>query len=382
MYDLTKIELKFLTETTQRIENVDDSDYFGDAYRDYISNSMLKLINPEEGGAPTKFIEGFSATKSSALELGSAVHQMILEKEKFFLEEIDRPSGKVGPIADSIHQFLEEGMSEADAVKQACVDHEYYKSSLTQKRMDDVLAKSKDYLDFLKVQTSQPGTIILSAAQKEKLYGCLASVKNNRLIMDLLIPDPVDGFGNDIDVQTFNEDVMTMDFEAEFPEDDPDGLGFDSTISKFRIKAKIDNWTVDHTNKILTLNDLKTTGKPLNMFGGSRYMTVNAKGEEYEVFNKGSFHNYHYHRQMAMYGFILKQYAIKQFEFDDTWTLKINMLVVETNKPYMSHAFSVGTKWLGIGYYEFISLLKRVAYHKEFGFDKFVEMDFNKVSVI
>ena len=387
MYDLTKIELKFLTDTTQRIENVDDKDYFGEAYKDFISNSMLKLINPEEGGAPTKFLEGFSSTKSSALELGSAVHQMILEKEKFFLNEVDKPSGKVGPIADTIHQLVEEGVDLEAAVKQACVEHEYYKSSLTQKRLDDVLEKSREYLDFLKQQSSEPGSIVLSALQKDKLYGCLESTKGNKLIMGLLNPpttgiDEETGLEYDIDVQTFNEDVMTMEYEATFPDEDPDDVVSECVTTKFKIKAKIDNWTVDHTNKIVTLNDLKTTGKPLNSFGGTRYKTVNAEGNEYEVFKKGSFHEYHYHRQMGMYGFILKQYAIKQFGFDDTWTLKVNMLVVETNKPYMSHAFTVGTKWLTIGYYEFLSLLKRVSYHKEYGFDKFIEMDFEKLTEI
>lgn len=385
MYDLSKVELKFLTDTVERIENVDDADYFGTAYKDFISNSKLKLINPEEGGSPVKFLEGFGGTKSSALELGSAVHQMILEKEKFFLEEIDKPSGKIGLIIDSMHRLTtEEGIEEAKALHAACIEQDYYKSSLTQNRMDGVLEKGRDYLHFLQVQTSEPGMIVLSAQQKEKLYGCLESVKANKLVMDLLIP-PVeiiseDGSIVEIDVDSFSEDVIIMNFTATLPSLDPDDI-LDDVID-LKLKAKIDSWSIDHTNKVLTLNDLKTTGKPLNAFGGQKYKMLNADGNEYEVFKKGSFHDYHYYRQMAMYGFILKQYAIKEYGFDETWTLKVNMLVVETNKPYMSHAFSVGTKWLSIGYYEFCNLLKRVAYHELHGFDKFIEMDFDKVTEI
>lgn len=376
MYDLSKIELKFLTETTKRIENVSDDDYFGDAYRDYISNSMLKLINPEEGGAPTRFLEGFTSSPSSALELGSAVHQLILEKDKHFLSPVDKPSGKVGLICDSYHVFKQiEGYTPEQALLAACEEHDYYKGKLTEKKLEDVLLKGEEYLAFLDEKSTNSGVIVLTDLQKEKLNGCLESVKNNSLLLDLLTPS------KDRNIESYNEDVMTMDFVATIPTEFDADI-FDDDVINLRMKAKIDNWSIDFDNKILTLNDLKTTGKPLNTFPGIAYQTTGMDGQVYTNFQKGSFQNYHYHRQMAMYAFILKNYAIQEYGIDDSWKLKINMLVVETNKPYMSHAFGVGSKWIKTGYYEFINLLKRVAYHKMNGFDRFVEMNFNEVTEI
>lgn len=378
MYDLNQIDITFKPETVKRIENVDDSDYFGAEYRDYVSNSMLKLINPDEGGAPTRFLEGFVSAPSSALELGSAVHQMILEKDKHFLSPVDKPSGKVGLICDTYHIFKTiDGMTEREALVAACEEHDYYKGKMTEKKYEDLILKGTEYLEFLETKSSTPGVIVLTEAQKEKLYGCLESTKNNKIIMDLLLPSKQDDIGLPINVVSYNEDVMTMEFVATIP----DETGLDDVLD-LKIKAKIDNWSIDFDNKILTLNDLKTTGKPLNTFPGITFQAHNMQGEPYNVFQRGSFQTYHYYRQMAMYAFILKTYAKQTFDIDESWTLRINMLVVETNKPYLSHVFGVGTKWIKQGYYEFISLLKRVAFHKLKGFDTFVEMNLNEITEI
>ena len=77
MIDLKKVvRLKPLTETIQ-VKDISDAVYFSSAYSDYISNSRLKLINPEENGTPSKFFEGLNNNKiySDALIFGSAVHE-------------------------------------------------------------------------------------------------------------------------------------------------------------------------------------------------------------------------------------------------------------------------------------------------------------------
>jgi len=389
LYDLSKIQIEFLLDTVKRLEEIPDEEYFGPAYRDYISNSQLKLINPEEGGAPTRFLEGFSSdTKSSALELGSAVHQMILEKDKYFLSPVDKPSGKVGAICDRYHKYLTTSdISEYDCLVQACEDEDYYKGKMTQKKYDDVLIKGQEYLEFLKTQDKNPGVIILTEQQKEKLDGCLKSVKTNKLLMDLLFPPNFveDDFSNKelIDILSFHEDVMIMDFKASIPSEEFDDPLFNEII-ELKLKSKIDNWSINFTHKIVTLNDLKTTGKPLNTFPGITSQRTDVNGDTYTVFEKGSFQNYHYYRQFAMYLFILKKYVESAYGsiIDDTWKFNVNVIVVETNKPYLSHAFKIGNKWIKTGYDEFINLLKRVSYHKLRGFDKFVEMDFKTVTEI
>jgi hypothetical protein len=41
-----------------RLLKIDDATYFGPEYKDYISNSKLKLINPDEGGSREKYEQG------------------------------------------------------------------------------------------------------------------------------------------------------------------------------------------------------------------------------------------------------------------------------------------------------------------------------------
>lgn len=46
-----EIQIVPLLDTLQ-ILDISDEEYFGEKYREYISNSRLKLIDPEEGGSP------------------------------------------------------------------------------------------------------------------------------------------------------------------------------------------------------------------------------------------------------------------------------------------------------------------------------------------
>ncbi len=382
MFDLNKVQIEFLQDTAQRKADVSDSDYFGEEYKSYISNSLLKLISPDEGGAPSKFLSGFkSEGKSPALELGTAVHQMILEKDKYFISEVQKPSGKVGPIIETYHDLVTlEKLEEDKAIYAACIAHDYYKDKLTAAKIEKVLESGAEYLEFLRAQVDNPGCIVLTQAMREKFQGAYDSVTKNSLIMDLLQPKSEDQLGLPLKVDVYNEDVMTMDFNATIV-NDPDNDFFNDNIT-LSMKAKIDNWTIDYDNKILTLNDLKTTGKPINQFAGYTFENVNYNGEAYQTRVRGSFEEYHYYRQMAMYAFILKNYASKVYGFDETWKFKINMLVVETNAPFICHVFSVGNSWITKGYHEFISLLKRVAYHKINGFDKFIELDLTEITEI
>jgi len=371
MYNLNQIKLKYRTETTTRLDNVSDADYFGPKYKDYVSNSLLKLINPEEGGSPTKFLTGYTGgMNGAALELGSAVHQMILEKGKYYVNDVEKPAGKVAQVMESYHRLLSEEYSPDKAILLACKECDYYTSNLTQKRIDNVLEAGKVYLEHLKAVSECIGCITLTSEQNVKLNACLKSVTENQLIMKLLEPG----------CPSYNEDVMTMQVQASMDSPNPDK--FDDEVIVFSLKAKIDNWSVDVENKILTLNDLKTTGASIATFAGTTFEVGGLDGNVYTKRAEGSFQKFHYYRQMAMYAFILKSYAEHEYGFDDSWTFNVNMLVVETNAPYLSHVFAVGPQWLSKGDFEFTTLLKRLAFHKVHGFDTFTDINLKTITSI
>lgn len=373
MYDLNQIKLNFRKETTERLENISDEAYFGEEYREYISNSSLKLINPDEGGSPTKFLVGNkSSGNNTAFELGTAVHRLILEKDKYYVNDVVKPDGKGGIVIESYFNLLKQGVDADEAIRTACEMNDYYTKSLTQARIDKLLEAGKPYLEHLQEEANCESCITLSSEMKDKLDSCLVSVSENKLIQDLLYP----GEG----VKTFNEDVIIMKVNATMVSPDP--LSFeDATIEMF-IKGKIDNWSVDVENKILTLNDLKSTGGSIASFGGVLFETAGLNGDLYVKRTEGSFQKFRYYRQMAMYAFMLQSHAEEVYGFDDTWTFRVNMLVVETSAPYLSHVFQVSTPWLLKGKHEFQSLLKRIAYHRVNGFDKFTDVDLNKITTL
>ena len=58
--DLNKCKIEFLLETVC-IKNISDEEYFSNDYKEYVSNSKLKLINPDEGGYPMLFKNGIKS---------------------------------------------------------------------------------------------------------------------------------------------------------------------------------------------------------------------------------------------------------------------------------------------------------------------------------
>lgn len=48
-----------------RLLDISDEEYFGSGYKNYISNSRLKLMNPEQGGSPELYKLGLGSTECS-----------------------------------------------------------------------------------------------------------------------------------------------------------------------------------------------------------------------------------------------------------------------------------------------------------------------------
>ena len=126
------IKLTVLEDSIEFLD-IDDSEYFSSKYADYISNSKLSLINPAQGGSIEKYETGFAGgSYSSALEFGSAVHELILQPESFYLEEgISKPTAKLGATVDAVFSFRKKGYSIIKSIRMASDKVDYYKGKLT-----------------------------------------------------------------------------------------------------------------------------------------------------------------------------------------------------------------------------------------------------------
>jgi len=352
------IELIPVLESVERIK-MEDPEYFA---LEAISNSKLALINPDQGGSPQKFFREQKSSESNALELGSAIHALLLEKDKNYLSEFEKPGGKVSLLIKTAYTLStreSNPLTYDDALTVACKTHDYYSTCLTEARLKALKEKGAAYLDFLK-EDSKPGMVVLTADQRDKCLKCVGSVKANPHAFALLYPETSEN------VISFDEDVILMDIIARFT----NGLEKEEIVMP--IKGKIDNWSIDLDTNTIIMNDLKSTGSPIQSFPGRWQEDKYKEGEQ--IFIEGSYQKYHYNRQLAFYMAMLVAYCNKVYG-EREWNLQINIVAVETIYPFRCQVFRIGQHSLQKGMKEYNDLVKRVAYHTKNTFYKIPELE-------
>lgn len=106
---------------------ISDEEYFSSKYKNYISNSKLKLIDNEEGGSPEKYKNGLKSSFNPSFLLGSCVHQLVLQQEEFILHpKCEKASAKQGYCIDFIKKYRKQGLSIRDSIDKARVAADYY----------------------------------------------------------------------------------------------------------------------------------------------------------------------------------------------------------------------------------------------------------------
>jgi hypothetical protein len=327
------IKLEPILDSIEYIE-MDDATYFSKEYSDYISNSKLALINPEQGGSPEKYLEGLSGAYSDSLTLGSAVHELILQKDLFEVAEgVERPTSKLGAMADELYKVYKKNNGEvtSEDIIKASDKISYYKGKMTEDRINKVLSSCTTYWadrDLWESTKKEKEPIYLDLKSREKLAGCISSVERNKDIQDLLNPEGI--LSEPI---SKNEAALFFNIKAIY--NDKEVI--------LKLKSKLDNFTIDLESESVALNDLKTTGHFVTEFNES-------------------FKKYHYNRQMAFYLYLLKIYVEKEYNIKSFSELKANMLVVSTIPDFKSIVYKVSKREIEAGFAEFIDLLKRVAY--------------------
>lgn len=340
---LSKVTIKPLVETL-KITDIDDSVYFGKEYADYISNSRMGLINPMQGGCPKDFFEGLSKHNkfSTSLAFGSAVHELSLQPDTFFLcEDVKAPSAKVGMMADLLWGYASKTgeLPDDEKIRDAASTVDYYHGFLTANQLNKVKAAIKPYFkERFKFEQSSTDTrkpIYLDTNSLDRLQNVMSSIEANKAIQKLLHPKDI----LDNELPSYNETTILLDIEINLPDVEPFIM---------KLKAKLDNYTIDQLNNAIVINDVKTTGKPLDGFN-------------YAV------KNFHYYREIAFYTWLLQLGAAK-YGLENP-SVSGNFLVVETTDKFNSSVVSMKKHWYKAGVVEFIWLLKLIAWYKAYGYE-------------
>ena len=326
---------------TLRLEKISDQEYFSESYNGYISNSRLSLIDPKNEGSPEKFFQGLgkNGIYSDSIRLGSMVHGCSLQPESFTIcDDVDLPTAKLGFMCEYLYSKDREYPSNEDIIK-ASNHIDYYKGKMTENRINEVKNKYHDFwLQRVKFENSYfDSKEVLYGSQKirETAHNCLRALDSNQKIQELL--HPKDLLGNPIISE--NEQAILLDVEVIIPNSSPFVL---------RLKAKLDNYTIDIINNEICVNDIKTLGKIVS---------------EFDV----NFNKYHYYRELSIYCWLLSLCANKFYNMDNP-TIKSNCLIVSTIPQYYTKVYEVTKKDFTKGWNEFMQLLKIVAYYYNKGY--------------
>ena len=338
--DLSQVTLKPILSSVQRLD-ISDETYFGPQYKHYISNSRLKLIDPTCNGSPSTYKAGFTGKTTGSLSLGSNIHMLYLQPEEFELvTDVTLPNGKLGLACEKAIKHYKKGGKIEESIIKGCKDADYYANSLTDSKIRNVLRTCAPY--YYQLKDLDDSKLVASERDLKTIVTCLENLKACKEATKLI--HPTDMFGDPID--SFNEDTILIDYKCTY--------GDKSCILKFKMKA--DNWTIDKEDKVLTLNDLKTTGKPIGFF------------------MQNSFKHYGYARQLGAYQECLRLYCKKAYGVTiKDWTFSTNIIAVETVGENRAGVFKIYPNQLKKGREEFYRLMKMVGICEMFGYNDDIE---------
>ena len=316
---------------TLRLQKIDDEEYFSEKYSNYISNSRLGLINPDQGGSPERFFTGFKPMYSAAFSLGTGVHCCTLQNDLFTIcESVDKPTAKLGALADRLYStYKTREITTEDIIKEATII-DYYGGNLNTAKIKAVLEKCEPYWrdrkQFEEHYNEDKTLLYFDPKSRHTVQSCVKALASNKKIQDLLHPtglieDPISD----------TEQAILLDVQVES----------DKGNFKLRLKSKLDHFSIDRDTNTVTVNDVKTIGK-----------IVSEMSSNIEKF--------HYNRELAMYSWLLSLCAEKYYGLEKP-TIKGNYLVVSTIPAYYTKVIPMTKGMFKEGWNEFRRLLRLVA---------------------
>ena len=326
---IKQVKITPILETLQ-LEDISDEEYFSEHFKNYISNSRLGVLKKDGAKA---FFEGIPQVYNSSFETGSLIHTMCLQPEDYeVIEGVYKPTAKAGLMADALYK-ADGTIPTDDEIKSMSYIIGYYKDKLTSNRLKEFRDKAESYWrDRFIYETNNPfkegdkKRIYTDERNFELLNNCLNTLNENKDIQNLLHPTGV------LDTPiTGNEKTILLDIQMEIP-------GYEPKV--YKLKAKLDNFSIDKEENIITVNDLKTTSRPAVQF-------------DPEYFS--------YQREIAFYSWLIKLCAKKFYNVENA-TTKGNFLVVSTIPEYNTLVYPMTSKLFMSGWKEALFLLKTVAY--------------------
>lgn len=269
------------------------------------------------------------------LVAGRALHCLLLEPEKFDEQFLKMP-GKLPTesqkrIIDNIFKYhltlgnntltLEDYSQEI--LTELLTANLYQSLKTDQQRLDKILsAENIEYFAFLKLSLEKT---VIDQATFDGCNVALEALKSNSDVRALLQLDRTEA---DAHIKVFNEMLLTTD-HPELP---------------FGFKGVLDNIVVDKETKVIFINDLKTTGKPIQDFPES---------VEY----------YRYWIQAVIYTILVTDNLLVKLPDAAEWKIQVTFIVID--KYNQVYPYQVSDETLDVWSENFSELVEKIKWHYE-----------------
>lgn len=345
-----------------------DNSYFekGSSAEIWYSNSFGTALNPAQGGSPQKALafldNSLERIESKSIENGSIIHEYMEHPDTFAVADVPKPGDMLGDMIDEFHKLsiqnlpidttqevvitstlkTEKGQSaEILATKAsfeklaALLGKDYISTVLLFRQARNAANAYKSYgeqtlvekfinegLNYLKQAQNLEGKLTLTSTDRNTIIGAKDALYSNGL---------ANRFYNLS--KSFTRDLIFIEVPVFF------------VYEGIKCKAKIDNIFIDVTNKVIYLNDLKTTSKPLGLF-------------------RDAIEFYEYYRQLAWYKLALRFFLKSKLEYNEylLYPVVCNIVAVETNGYFNCCVFNIDT-YIPYGIEKCKKLLHRTNYH-------------------
>lgn len=303
-----------------------------------INQSLLKFIDPEQGGSPAKFKDALEnrdrdEIESKSLRLGTLIHKYMLESGRFMSLSTKGMTAKGIQMSEMLWQnnefdlkegvvTIDEVLSDDDLLADMVQEFSYGRGKLATK----IESLKKEASGYLNQRLENRNKILVNDGELKTIMDCSSSLLKNEATKYWL------GNLKSPNLQVFDELEVFWEYYI--------------SGELVKLKSKIDRLIIDHESKTWTIVDLKTTGKPVDLFLRSVI-------------------EFRYPRQLAFYSDAADYYIKNELQLEG-YTQKdtVYIIAVETFGLNESRVFSFSVKSLEWSRKEYVELLSRIQWHR------------------
>ena len=281
--------------------------------------------------------------KNSTLERGTMIHSYLLTPEEFKKDYV--VWDKRRPSSAQQEKFCQELANSAEIEPNKAILSAYQASYSTTNRSEEkmlseglkIASELKEYIDFLKSNDSRK---MIGPWDAKMLNKIRYEILEHKLAWRLI------GGGQDYWKQSNNGKLPNTDEVKHYHEFH---INWEyETLSNGVVKCKslLDSLTIDYTNKIITIMDLKTTAKLWHF--------------------EDSMIGYDYLRQLMYYKMAVEWYMLNEKSIDtkDGWVFKFYIIGIDTVEDYSIRVFEICFANIAEREYTIIHALDEIAWHQ------------------